>query len=81
MVSQFAKREKHLHPIKQEQIVNLGIVHEKDGIYEIFEGVVITKKVLLMYKRELFLSEGGGGTGRLAILENASPVWSIACMT
>ena len=52
MVSQFAKREKHLHPIKQEQIVNLGIVHEKDGIYEIFEGVVvITSRVLLMYKR------------------------------
>ena len=53
MVSQFAKREEHLHPIKQEQIFNLGIVHKKDGIYERFEGVVITKRVLLMYKRAL----------------------------
>ena len=56
MVSQFAKREKHLHPIKQEQIFNLGIVHEKEGIYEIFEGVVIEKRVMLMYKRDFFLS-------------------------
>ena len=57
----------------------MGIVHEKDGIYEIFEGVVITKRFMLMYKRALPLGRKQGTGWQL--LENASPVWSFACMT